>query len=90
MAIVDLPSQQVGEAHCSILVVANFSSQSNKGIINNSLRIVGTELVGGQAQVSDSKMANMLNMAAQVGEVHQEKGGEDINPVCNRMGLENF
>ena len=66
LAIVDLPSQQVEEAHCSILVVANFSSQSNKGIINN----IGTELVGGQAQVSDSKMANMLNMAAQVGEVH--------------------
>lgn len=86
MAIVDLPSQQVEEAHCSILVVANFSSQSNEGIINN----IGTELVGGQAQVSDSKMANMLNMAAQVAEVHQEKGGEDINPVCNRMGLEIF
>ena len=65
----DLPTQQVGQTHSAFLVVANSSIQDNEGTSDSSLRVVGTELVGGQAQVTDSEMAEMLNTAAQVGEV---------------------
>ena len=69
LVMADLPTQQVGETHVPFLVVANSSTQDNEGTSDSSLRIVGTELVGGQAQVTNSEMAEMLNTAAQVGEV---------------------
>ena len=69
LVMADLPTQQVWETHVPFLVVANSSTQDNKGTSDSSLRIVGTELVGGQAQVTDSEMAEMLNTAARVGEI---------------------
>lgn len=69
LVMADLPTQQVWETHVPFLVVANSFTQDNEGTSDSSLRFVGTELVGGQAQVTDSEMAEMLNTAAQVGEI---------------------
>ena len=69
LVMADLPTQQVGQTHSAFLVMANSSTQDNEGTSDSSLRVVGTELVGGQAQVTNGEMAEMLNMAAQVGEI---------------------